>query len=141
MDAETTTTAAASGSNFLLNMLGGLWGAFVWAIMIFLFVMWFWLLITIVSDLFRRRDVGGFAKVLWIIFLVLLPLLGVLAYVLTQSRGMSERHVANVSRAREELREFVGVSPADELAKLDKLKADGAISADEYAKLRARVIG
>ncbi len=121
--------------------MAGCGGAFVWAVAIFLFVMWFWLLITIVSDLFRRRDVGGFAKVLWIIFLLLLPLLGVLAYVLTQSRGMSERHVANVSRAREELREFVGVSAADELVKLDKLKADGAISADEYARLRARVIG
>ena len=138
--ADVATTSQATGTNFFMNLLGGLWGVFVTALVIFLFVMWFWLLITIVSDLFRRKDIGGFAKVLWILFLVLLPLLGVLAYVLTQSGGMSERHAANVVRAREDLREFVGVSTADEIAKLERLKSEGVINADEYARLRARLV-
>ena len=139
--AEVATTSQATGTNFFMNLLGGMWGVLTTALVIFLFVMWFWLLITVVSDLFRRKDIGGFAKVLWILFLVLLPLLGVLAYVLTQSSGMSERQAANVTRAREELRDFVGVSTADEIIKLDKLKADGSITADEYARLRARLVG
>ena len=64
---------------------------------IFLFILWFWLLITISGDLFRRHDVSGFAKVLWVIFLIVLPYIGVFAYILTQGRGMADR---NQERAR-----------------------------------------
>jgi hypothetical protein len=107
---------------------------------IFVFVMWFWLLITVMGDLFRRDDVGGFGKVLWVIFLVFLPYLGVFAYLITQGGKMAERNAANAARARDQLRDIVGFSTADELEKLAKLKADGAISGDEYARLRARVV-
>lgn len=113
----------------------------MFAFVVFVFVLWLWLLVSVIGDLFRRHDVGGFAKVLWIIFLVLLPYLGVFAYLLTQGRGMGERQVAQVREAQKELREFVGFSPADELKKLDDLKAAGTISADEHAKLRSKVIG
>ena len=113
----------------------------MFAFVVFVFVLWLWLLISVIGDLFRRHDVGGFAKVLWIIFLLVLPYLGVFVYILTQGRGMGERQVAQVSKARDELREFVGFSPAEELKKLDELKAAGTISADEHAKLRAKVIG
>lgn len=108
---------------------------------VFVFIMWFWLLITVMSDLFRRDDVGGFGKVLWVIFLVLLPYLGVFAYLLTQGGSMAERNQAQAEKAREQLRSYVGFSPADEIEKLDKLKAAGTISADEYSKLRARALG
>jgi predicted membrane channel-forming protein YqfA (hemolysin III family) len=111
------------------------------AFVIFIFVLWLWLLISVIGDLFRRHDVGGFGKVLWIILLVVLPYLGVFLYILTQGRGMGERNIAQVRQAQEDLRAFVGVSPADELEKLGRLKADGTITAEEYAKLRAKVIG
>jgi hypothetical protein len=107
---------------------------------VFIFIMWFWLLITVMGDLFRRDDIGGFGKVLWVIFLVLLPYLGVFAYLLTQGGSMAQRNLAQAEKAREQLRSFVGFSPADEIEKLDKLKAAGTISADEYSKLRARAL-
>ena len=108
---------------------------------IFIFIMWFWLLITIMGDLFRRDDVGGFGKVIWIIFLVLLPYLGVFAYLLTQGGGMAKRNQAQAEAARDQLRSIVGFSAADELAKLDKMKADGTITAAEHTAMRARLVG
>jgi hypothetical protein len=115
--------------NFLLDLLT-----------IFMFVMWIWLLITIYADLFRRHDVSGFGKVIWVIVLLLLPFLGVFAYLLTQGGGMAERAQARTMEAREELRKFVGHSTADELSKLAKLKAEGTITEAEYSRLRARVL-
>lgn len=115
--------------------------SFLFGVMvIFLIVMWFWLLITIIGDLFRRDDIGGFAKVLWIIFLVFAPYLGVFAYLLTQSNGMASRGQAAAKQARNEFRQVAGYSAADEIEKLDKLKAAGTITADEHAKLRARAL-
>lgn len=108
---------------------------------VFLIVMWFWLLITVIGDLFRRDDASGLAKVLWIIFLVFAPYLGVFAYLLTQSSGMAARSRRDATAARDELRAVVGYSAADELQKLDTLKAAGSITADEYARLRAKAIG
>ncbi|MET0588034.1 MAG: PLDc N-terminal domain-containing protein [Novosphingobium sp.] len=122
-------------------MLHDFWIFLLDVAIIFVFVMWFWLLITVISDLFRRHDVGGFKKVLWVILLVLLPYLGVFIYLLTQSAGMARRNAERTNEAREQLREFVGNSPAQELEKLEALKASGAITAEEHAKLRARVIG
>lgn len=122
-------------------MIASIWNILVTSAIIFVFVMWFWLLITIIGDIFRRTDTGGFSKILWILFLLFLPLLGVFVYILTQSKGMAERQVKQVEKAREDLREFVGVSPADELEKLAKLKSAGSITDAEYQKLRARVIG
>lgn len=113
----------------------------MFAFVVFIFVLWLWLLVSVIGDLFRRDDVGGFGKVLWIIFLVVLPYLGVFAYILTQGRSMGERNVEQARQAQQNLRAYVGFSPADELKKLDELKASGAVSADEYAKLRAKVIG
>lgn len=110
-------------------------------LIIFVFIMWFWLLITVMSDLFRRDDVGGFGKVIWVIFLVLLPYLGVFAYLLTQGGGMAQRNQAQAKEARDQLRSIVGFSAADEIAKLDKLKADGGITAAEYTTMRARLVG
>ena len=107
---------------------------------VFIFILWLWLFITVAGDLFRRKDVSGWGKVLWIIFLVILPYIGVFAYLLTQGRGMAERNQARSIEARDNLRQIVGFSAADEIEKLDRLKASGSISDQEYGRLRARVL-
>jgi Phospholipase_D-nuclease N-terminal len=107
---------------------------------VFVFVLWFWLLITVASDLFRRHDVSGFGKTLWVILLIVLPYIGVFAYLLTQGRGMAERNNARARQARDDLRQAVGFSVADEIEKLERLKQNGAISDQEYARLRERVV-
>jgi hypothetical protein len=114
---------------FLLDML-----------FIFKFVLWFWILIRVLMDLFGRKDISGVAKVRWVIFLVVLPYIGIFAYLLTQGWIMGERDVARADAAREELRNVVVFSVADELTKLDQLKASGSISEEEYGKLRAKLI-
>jgi hypothetical protein len=78
-------------SNFLMNMLG-----------IFAFVVWFWLLVIIYGDLFRRHDISGWGKALWVIALVLTSYLGIFAYLITQGRGMAERSTQQQQQAREE---------------------------------------
>jgi len=92
------------------------------------------------GDLFRRHDVSGFAKVLWVIAFVLFSYIGVFAYLLTQGRGMAERNQARANEARNELRQIVGFSVADEIAKLDRLKSTGSISDQEYTRLRAKLV-
>ncbi len=110
------------------------------AFAIFMFVLWFWLLITVTSDLFRRHDISGWTKVIWVIVLILLPYIGVFAYLLTQSSGIAERAEARAVQARNDLRQIVGFSAADEIEKLGRLKAAGSISDQEYATLRARLV-
>jgi uncharacterized membrane protein len=110
------------------------------ALLIFFFVVWFWILIRVLMDLFRRKDISGVAKVLWVIFLVVLPYIGIFAYLLTQGWSMGERDVEQAEAAREQLRGLVGYSVADEIQKLDQLKAAGSITEDEYKTLRARLI-
>jgi hypothetical protein len=107
---------------------------------VFMFVLWFWLFIIVVSDLFRRHDVSGFGKVCWVILLIILPYIGIFAYLLTQGRGMAERNEARARQTQEDLRKFVGFSAADEIEKLDRLKAAGSISEQEYGRLRARLV-
>ena len=107
---------------------------------IFIFVLWFWLLITVFGDLFRRRDVSGLAKVLWVIVLIVFPYVGVFVYLISQGRGMAERRNQQAQQAREELRQVVGFSVADELEKLERLKNSSAISNEEYTRLRARAV-
>lgn len=110
------------------------------AFAVFVFILWFWLFITTASDLFRRQDVSGLGKVLWVILLIVLPYVGIFAYILTQGGGMAERNRSQARQARDELRQMVGFSVADELTKLERLKTDNAISDQEYARLRARII-
>jgi uncharacterized membrane protein YcjF (UPF0283 family) len=78
------------------------------AFTIFVFVVTIWLLITVFMDLFRRHDISGWAKALWVIGLIIFPLLAVLVYLITQSRGMAERNVQQAQQARDELRRVVG---------------------------------
>jgi hypothetical protein len=108
--------------------------------LIFIFVLWFWLLITVLGDLFHRGEVSGLGKTVWVIVLILFPYLGVFIYLISQSRGMAERNSQRVQQAREELRHVVGFSAADEIEKLERLKNAGTISNEEYSRLRARVV-
>jgi hypothetical protein len=107
---------------------------------VFLFILWFWLLITVASDLFRRSDVSGFGKILWVLLLIVLPYVGIFAYLLTQGRGMGQRNEEQTRRARDELRQVVGYSVADEITKLNNLKSSGSITEQEYSRLRARLV-
>ena len=111
------------------------------AFAIFMFVLWFWLFISVASDLFRRHDISGWVKVLWVIALILFSYIGIFAYILTQGRGMAERNQARAQQARDELHQIAGFSAADEIGKLDRLKSSGSISEQEYARLRARLVG
>jgi hypothetical protein len=110
------------------------------ALTIFVFIVWFWLLITVATDLFRRHDISGWAKAIWVIALIVAPYIGVLAYLILQGRGMTERGAQRASEAGEELRRVVGFSAADEIEKLDRLKKAGSISAAEFARLRAKLV-
>jgi len=107
---------------------------------VFVFVVWFWLLITVFGDLFRRYDISGWGKALWVIVLILFPYIGVLVYMISQGRGMSERNAQYAERARDELRRVVGFSAADEIQKLDGLKRSGSITEEEFRHLRAKLV-
>jgi Phospholipase_D-nuclease N-terminal len=107
---------------------------------VFMFVIWFWLLFTVGSDLFRRTDISGWGKTLWVIAMILIPYIGVFAYLIFQGRGMAERHNQQVERARDELRRVVGYSAADEINKLDELKKSGSITGEEFTRLRAKLV-
>lgn len=116
------------------------WNFLVDVFVIFMFVVWFWLLISVWSDLIRRKDTSGFGKVIWIIALLVLPFLGAFIYLISQGNSMAERNEARHQDAKAELRKVVGMNVADEIEKLDKLKASGSITAEEYARLRGRLV-
>jgi predicted membrane channel-forming protein YqfA (hemolysin III family) len=107
---------------------------------VFIFVLWFWLLITVFGDLFRRRDVSSLGKALWVIALIVFPYLGVFMYLISRSRGMAERQNQRVEQARGELRQIVGFSVARRDREARTAEESGAISSEEYASLCARAI-
>jgi capsule polysaccharide export protein KpsE/RkpR len=110
------------------------------ALAIFVFVVWFWLLIAVIGDLFRRHDISGWIKALWVIVLIVFPYFGVFAYMIFQAGGMAERSGQQAAQAREELRRVVGFSAADEIEKLDRLKKSGSITDQEFTRLRAKLV-
>jgi predicted membrane channel-forming protein YqfA (hemolysin III family) len=118
-----------SFANFLVDVLA-----------VFMFVVWFWLLIIVFGDLFRRRDISGWGKAFWVIVLIVFPYIGVFVYLISQGGGMAERNTQHAQQARDELRRVVGFSAADEIQKLDGLKRSGSISEDEFRNLRAKLV-
>jgi len=116
-------------SNFVVDVL-----------VVFLFVMWFWLFVIVVGDLIRRRDVSGWGKAIWVVFMLLVPHLGVLAYLIFQGGGMVERQTRRAEAAQDELRRVVGFSIADELSKLEGLKSSGKVTEQEFTRLRAKLV-
>jgi Phospholipase_D-nuclease N-terminal len=110
------------------------------ALAVFVLVLWFWLLITVASDLFRRHDISGWGKAIWIIAWIVVPYVGVFVYLILEGKGMAERNAQQAQQARDELRRVVGFSAADEIEKLDRLKMAGSISDAEFTRLRARLV-
>ena len=118
-----------------------LWTMFVF----FAWVVWFWLLITVFADIFRRKDLGGGAKTLWIIFTILLPFLGVFIYLLTNHEGMTERNVRQAQAQQAQFDDYVKnvASSGGAAAEIEKAKAlldSGAITQAEYDSLKQKAL-
>jgi ABC-type multidrug transport system fused ATPase/permease subunit len=111
---------------------------------IFFFVIWIWILITVLIDLFRDHELSGWLKAVWVFFLVFLPVITVLIYLIARGDGMRKRAVdeqRHMQQASEEyIRSVAGSSPVDQLHRLDELRARGAISQEEFDRLKARVL-
>jgi hypothetical protein len=120
-------------------------GAFWTILMIFLWVIWFWILITIFIDLFRSHDLNGWVKALWFIFILVLPLIGVLVYLIARGGKMHEHQVRDVQTQEREFRQYVqdaagSQSSADQLAKLADLRDRGVITAAEFDREKAKIL-
>jgi hypothetical protein len=109
-------------------------------ITVFIFIVWLWLLITVARDLFRRTDVSGWGRAIWVIAFIVFPYISVLVYLIAQSGKMAARDAQAAQQARDELRRVVGFSAADEIEKLDRLKNAGSITDGEFSRLRAKLV-
>jgi hypothetical protein len=120
-------------------------GAFWTIVMVFLWVIWFWILITVFTDLFRSHDLSGWAKALWFIFILFLPLIGVLVYLIARGGKMREHAARHARRQEAELRSYVqeaagSQGPADQLAKLADLRDRGVITPTEFDREKTKVL-
>ena len=115
-----------------------------WSMIIFFFwVIWIWIVITVLIDIFRRRDIGGFSKAIWVIFVVILPWLGVLIYLIVQHDGMRERSIQQAQAQKEQFDQYVrdaAGGSADEIHKAKSLLDSGAITQEEFDKLKAKAL-
>lgn len=122
----------------------GLGEALLTALSIFFFVVWIWILITILSDLFRDHELSGWGKAAWVFFLVFVPFLTALIYLGVRGSGMRDRAIQAQKDAQSQMDEYIRdtaqSSPADELHKLNDLKEKGAISDDEFEKMKAKIV-
>jgi len=120
-------------------------GAFWTILMVFLWVIWFWVLITIFIDLFRSRDLSGWAKALWFIFILILPLIGVLVYLIARGSKMHEHAERDAQLQEQQFRKYVqeaagSESTTDQLSKLADLRDRGVITADEFENQKAKIL-
>jgi hypothetical protein len=115
-----------------------------WTIIIFFFwVIWIWIVITVLVDVFRRHDIGGFAKALWVIFVVIVPWLGVLIYLIVEHDGMRDRSMQQAQAQKAALDGYVrgaAGGSADEIAKAKELLDSGAITQQEFDALKAKAL-
>jgi hypothetical protein len=136
---ERTMPLAASSSYPVLDVF---WTIFE----IFAFVVWFWLLFVVLTDIFRSSDLSGWGKAAWTIFVVFLPLFGILTYLIVRGRSMQERSARQARKQEEAFRNYVqeaaGPPPssADQLAKLADLKQRGVITSDEFEQEKTKVL-
>jgi len=117
----------------------------LWSMLIFfLWVVWIWIVVTVLIDIFRRSDIGGWAKAAWVIFVVILPWLGVLIYLIVQHDGMRERSMSQAQAQRQQFDDYVrptaGGGSAGEIAKAKELLDAGAITQEEFAALKAKAL-
>jgi Short C-terminal domain/Phospholipase_D-nuclease N-terminal len=123
-------------------------GQVFWSMLwFFVFFIWIWLLITVFADIFRSHDIGGFAKFLWVLFVIIVPYLGVFVYLIARGHKMHE-HAVQAAQAQDEaarayIQQAAGSAPstADELTRLADLKARGVIDDAEFERLKAKAIG
>jgi ABC-type multidrug transport system fused ATPase/permease subunit len=113
----------------------------------FLFIIWIWLLITVFVDIFRSHDMGGFAKALWVIFVIILPFLGVFVYLIARGGEMHERAAQEAAQQQKAFDEHVrqaagtpGDTTADQLTKLAHLKSQGVLTEDEFEAQKSKIL-
>jgi Phospholipase_D-nuclease N-terminal/Short C-terminal domain len=117
----------------------------MWTLIVFFaWVIWFWILITILMDVFRRRDIGGGKKALWVVFLILVPFLGVLVYLIVNHDEMAERNVREAKASQAQFDEYVksvaGGGPTAEIERAKQLLDSGAISQAEFDAIKAKAL-
>lgn len=121
-----------------------LWEFFVWIFWIYVAVACIWIFITIIIDIFRDPSLNGWAKALWVLFLVFLPFLAAFIYLIARGRSMTERQVAESKKAQEAtnsyIREVAGSSPTAEIESAKKLLDSGAITQAEFDALKAKAL-
>ena len=110
-----------------------------------LFFIWIWLLIVILSDIFRSHDIGGFAKTLWVLFVIFLPFLGILFYLIFRRKSIKERQVRSAAPQEQEFRQYVqdvasGSGRADQLADLANLKDRAVLTHTEFEAEKAKIL-
>ena len=133
---------ALADSSYSYPILGAFWTIFL----IFLWVLWFWVLITIFIDIFRSDDLSGWGKAGWFIFVLLIPLIGVLVYLIVRGGKMRQRQVQDAQAQDQQFRSYVQEvagpqsSSADELAKLADLRDKGVITAQEFETQKAKLL-
>jgi ABC-type multidrug transport system fused ATPase/permease subunit len=120
-------------------------GAFWTILWLFLFFVWIWILISVFIDIFRSRDLGGWGKALWVIFVIILPFLGVFIYLIARGGQMHERAEQQAAQQEKDFRGYVqqvagDSNPADQLAKLADLKDRGVITDEEFAAQKAKIL-
>ena len=116
-----------------------------WTMLVFFaFFIFIWLFIVVIVDLFRSHDIGGWGKAGWLIFLIVLPVLGILVYLIARGHSMQERNVAQMRQQQQAfdayVRETAGVSSADQLAKLADLRDKGVLSNEEFEAQKAKIL-
>lgn len=130
-------------------MLGNEFGSgqMFWSMLwFFLFFIWIWILITVFADIFRSHDLSGWAKAIWVIFVIFIPYLGVFVYLIARGHKMSEHAMEGAKAQDQAARQYIqaaagtGGSAADELSRLADLKAKGVIDDAEFQKLKAKVV-
>jgi len=118
----------------------------LWTMLVFFaFIIWFWILITVFADIFRRKDTSGFSKVLWIIFVIAVPYLGVFIYLIANHDGMAERNVKQVQAQQAQMDQYVksvagSGGAAAEIEKAKGLLDSGAISQAEFDSIKAKAL-
>jgi len=120
--------------------------AFLTMLWFFLFFIWIWLLISVFGDIFRSDDLNGWGKALWTVFVIFLPYLGVLVYLIARGHKMSEHAVRDATRQEQQMRQYVqsvsgsSTSSAAEIEKLAELKASGVLSEEEFQQAKAKLL-
>ena len=119
--------------------------SFFWDVLLFMaWIIWFWLLITVFIDIFRRHDASGFSKVLWVIFVIILPYVGVLIYLLVEHQGMADRNVKQAQAQQQQFDQYVQsvakTDPAEQISKAQQLLSQGAITQEEFDQIKSKAL-